>query len=204
SVPGGRARAFMFDAVRSGTARRGRIYLTRAARAHVAALALYTDAKGRPGRRVASGQVRHPKRGRWVSIRLSPGKVVAHHRYWIVVLGTGGRLAYRGTRRRCAVRNSVQRQLSSLPRRWRNGGGSGLCGIAAYVIQTTVHHLSTPAPSPPRPPPPVIPPPPPTPAAGSTSYVPAPCTQTLTPGANIQSALRAAAPGTVICLAPGN
>src|SRR6185437_14637855 len=102
------------------------------------------------------------------------------------------------------VRNSVQRQLSSLPRRWRNGGGSGLCGIAAYVIQTTVHHLSTPAPSPPRPTPPVIPPPPPTPAAGSTSYVPAPCTQTLTPGANIQSALRAAAPGTVICLAPGN
>lgn len=204
SVAGGRARAFMFAAVRSGTARRARIYLGHSDRPRAVMLALYTSTKGHPGRRLASGQVRRPHGGRWVSIRLSAGRLVAHHRYWIAVLATGGKLAYRGTSGRCASRNSAQRGLSSLPRKWRNGRRSGPCGISAYAIQTTIHHRSASPPSLPPSPPPVTPPAPPTPTAGVSSYVPAPCTQTLTPGANISGALRAAAPGTVICLGPGN
>ena len=208
AAPSGRARAFPLVATKSGTARRIRIYLTRATRARVAMLALYTNVKGHPSRRLASGLVRRPRRGRWATVKVSPASVRAHHRYWIALLGQGGRLAYRGTSGGCTSHSSAQGHLSSLPRRWRNGRRSSLCPISAYVIQTTVHHQSTgsPGPSPgPSPSPPVTPPPPPpTPAAGVAGYVAAACTQTLSPGANIQGALRAAAPGAVICLAPGS
>ncbi len=206
SIPSGRARAFPVVARSSGTAGRIRIYVTRSARAKVAMLALYSDVRGHPGRRLAAGRVRRPRRGRWATAKVSPAALRAHHRYWIALLGQGGRLAYRGTAGRCTSRSSAQAHLSSLPRRWRNGRRASLCPISAYVIQTTVHHplVGGPGGSPTPPPsPPTTPPPAPTPAAGISHYVPAPCTQTLTPGANIQGALRAAAAGTVICLAQG-
>jgi hypothetical protein len=204
SAPSGRARAFRFVAARSGTARRLRVYLTRADRARVVTVGLYTDVKGHPGRRLSSGTVRRPKGGRWASVSLTAAAVKIHHRYWVAVLGQGGRVAYRGAAGRCTGRSSSQRHLSSLPKRWSNGARSRLCAISAYVIQTTVHPVAGSPTAPVSPPvPPVTPPPPPTPAAGVSSYAPAPCTVILAPGANIQNTLHAAAPGTVVCLAAG-
>lgn len=207
SLPSGRARAFPFVAIRSGTARRVRIYLTRSSRAGIAVLALYSNVKGHPGRRLTNGLVRHPKNGGWASITVSPTRLRAHRRYWLAVLGRDGKLVYRRrTSGSCTSRNAAQRRMTSLPKRWRNGAASRSCPVSAYVIQTTVKHRAPGKPGGPgNTPPPTVPVPVPlTPAAGPTSYAPAPCTQTLTAGADIQGALRSAAPGTVICLAPGS
>ena len=96
-------------------------------------------------------------------------KLLAHHQYWIAVLGQGRPIAFRDRDvKSCSSQTSAQRRLRSLPSRWRGGKRYRSCGLSAYATTSrpattlgtppsTPSPPSNPAPAPPSPPSPPSP-----------------------------------------------
>ena len=136
----GVAESFPFTSPNSGTAQSLRLYVGARTGARRVVVGLYANRRGRPGRLLASGSVRFPGRGRWVTIGLTSrsrtfrsGAVHAGTGYWIAVLGVQGRLWLRERAGRgCAVATS-RRRSGSLPRSWKIRRTGSACSISAYV-----------------------------------------------------------------------
>jgi hypothetical protein len=212
--PAGRAAAFRFLTARSGDASSLRVFIPRAGRARFVLVGLYSDARGNPGRLLSSGSIARPKRGAWNAIAMLDTHLAAHHQYWLAILGKKGRLSFRARPSGpCASQTSRQQHLAALPQKWSTGTHLGMCPISAFVIAGRIVITSPPPASGTAP---TSSPTSPSGGGGSSgagagdvgattpTYTPAPCTSTIGPGADIQGALRSAAPGAVVCLASGS
>ena len=197
-------------ASKTGTARSARIYIDHANSARTVMVGVYGDVRGGPGSLLAHGSLRAPTRGAWNALRLSSHRIVAHHRYWLAVLGRGGTTAFRDRRAgRCRSQTSRQAHLKAFSVTWRSGAWYRTCPISAYILRTSIPKQVTskppskPAPRPPGTPTPG-PTPGPTPSVGPAGLIPATCTTTLSPGANLEQALSHASGGQVLCLTAGS
>jgi hypothetical protein len=133
----GRAEAFRFTAVRSGVAREIRLYVDRSNRSSVVAVAVYASVGGHPGRLLTGSSLRHPRSERWNRIAIRGTRIRRGDRYWIAVLGTGGRLVYRSRRDpACGRERSARTHLGALPARWRAAGNLATCAVSAYLSGT--------------------------------------------------------------------
>ena len=102
SSPTGRAQAFAQRARASGRISRLNVYLGRRSTASAVRLGLYSGARSRPGRRLASCTLRRPRAGTWNSCRVAPVRVAKRTRYWMAILQprkTRGKVWFRGARR---------------------------------------------------------------------------------------------------------
>src|SRR3954454_23252467 len=82
----GRARAFSQNPIAAGRISRLSVYLSRKSTASGVKLGLYSDARSRPGRRLAFCALTRPRGGRWNSCRVSPVIILRRTRYWAAVL----------------------------------------------------------------------------------------------------------------------
>lgn len=148
----GRAEAFRLRVGRSGKATAVRVYLDHSSRARRVAVAIYAGGRAGPKHLLTRGSARRAHAGRWVGVGVRAVRVRAGRRYWLAVLGTGGRLAYRDRPGSgCVSVESAGHGLRTLPRRWRDGTRWRSCPLSAYVLGRP-SRSQTPHPSPrPRP-----------------------------------------------------
>ena len=207
SEPAGHAEAFPFKAGRTGTARSARVYVDASTRASAVSMAVYWSRRGAPARLLTSGSLKHPRRRAWDAVSLRAVRLVKGKTYWVALLGHGGSIAYRDRMRgNCRSWTSAQTDLTRFAGTWRGARRFKTCPVSTYVLNTRAPKITgkptggSPSPSPT---PPASTPPAPVPSS-APPYVQVPCTTTLSPGADIQSALRSAAPGAGVCLNAGN
>ncbi len=151
SEPAGRSEAFPFVAQRSGIAAAIYLHTARSNAAHTVQVGIYSDAGGRPGRRLAAGSISRPRAGRWTKATIPHLKVRAGATYWLAVLGSGGRVAYRDERAiGCHSQEAAQTGLHALPAVWKPGRGWSTCFISTYVSgkPTSAPSVAAPPPGP--------------------------------------------------------
>jgi hypothetical protein len=134
----GRADAFRFTAAASGAPAGAGVYLDGSNTAARVVVGVYTDAGGHPGSLLWSGAVSSPHSGAWnlVSLRRRRRrpKLAAGRAYWLAVLGTRGKIAFRD-RQNCPLSvAAVPHRLGGLRRSWRGRATSRTCSISAFVF----------------------------------------------------------------------
>ena len=138
SVAAGRSRAFSFIARATGTAASEWLFIDSGTRASTAAVALYSNVHGHPGRRLTRGSSRTLRRHAWNSIKLASVTITRGRRYWLALLGRGGVIIFRARRaRRCASQASTQGHLRSLPVVWRRAARRPTCSVSAFVVASS-------------------------------------------------------------------
>lgn len=134
SAPSGRSVAFAMRAGRSGVASSVSVYVRASSRASTLRVALYTSAQDRPSQLLTAGAVRHPHTGAWVRVSVRAATLRAGQRYWLALLGTGGRLGYRSrTGTSCSGNEAVTAHLRRFPRSWTEARRRADCAPAAFV-----------------------------------------------------------------------
>jgi len=130
----GHAEAFPFHALRSGATTSISLYIDLANRARSVAVAIYSNAGGKPGALLTSGRTRRLRRGHWIRIAVHAKTLKKGNRYWIAVLGSGGTLVYRDRQGSgCSSAESAVRGLRRFPAHWRIGPRWATCPISSYV-----------------------------------------------------------------------
>jgi hypothetical protein len=109
---------------------------------------LYSDRGGHPGNLLAGGVNPSPTAGAWNQVALdSSPSVSSGSTYWLVLLGLGGRLAFRdenpGTANCSEI--SAEGDLTSLPATWTSGPRWTTCSASAYISETTSGSSASPA-----------------------------------------------------------
>jgi hypothetical protein len=109
---------------------------------------LYSDRGGHPGNLLAGGVNPSPTAGAWNQVALdSSPSVSSGSTYWVVLLGLGGRLAFRdenpGTANCSEI--SAEGDLTSLPATWTSGPRWTTCSASAYISETTSGSSASPA-----------------------------------------------------------
>ncbi len=137
----GRPEAFGLRAHASGRIATLRLYIDARSTATTVLIGLYTDANHRPGTLLGTGSLVAPHRGAWNSVALAPSRLIAGHRYWLTILGEGGTLRYRASRRgHCPSDASLRAHLRALPIAWSAGRfhRHTHCPISAYATAASV------------------------------------------------------------------
>lgn len=117
----GMAEAFQATAVSSGALATLKVYVDSGSSATTLRAGIYTDANGHPGRLLSTGSLSAPGSGGWRTMALSGASLAAGQKYWIAVLGTGGKLAFRDRRGAGRSETSASRRLTALPATWTTG-----------------------------------------------------------------------------------
>ena len=132
SIAAGSTRAFTFTGAVTGNATSITVFVDGQNRASKLIAGLYTDRSGHPGSLLASGAAA-PTSGAWNTVAIGAA-VSTGTKYWLAVLGTGGRLYVRqGTGGPCQSETSTQLHLTKLPSSWTRGAQTTDCPISAYV-----------------------------------------------------------------------
>jgi hypothetical protein len=161
------------------------LYVDRQSHGRAVAVGLYS---GEGHRLIAAGSTASLRAGAWNLVPLPRVRLRGAHRYWIAILSGRGVLAIRrGGGRRCDDARAAH--LAALPKRWRRLSRPGRaaeraapCPLSAY----TPAAAATP------------------PASSKPPDLTLPqCTETIGSKGDLAAALRAAAPGTVLCLDSG-
>lgn len=200
----GSAQVFGFASRSAGRATAIRIYL--GAHSHTTKLVagIYAYGGGFPRWRLVLGRLSEPRAGRWNTVKIRPTEILSGNRYGIAVLGSAGILYLRDhPGKDCQDTNSEQISATALPASWQSERLVIACRISAYVVGTSQvtgtgarasadslrgrRGQSSPQA-----------------VVGSVGAPAVTCTTKLNPGANLQSALAAASPGSVVCLNGGN
>lgn len=130
----GSADAFPFADRTPGSASAITIYVDIHSRAKRLLLGLYSDRRGRPSIRLASGSLRSPRAGAWNTIHISSTALNPGQNYWLGLLARGGTLYFRGDPHgRCHGLRARGSAFRSLPLRWRAASRKYRCPISAYV-----------------------------------------------------------------------
>lgn len=129
----GRVEVFEFRAQRSGIARAVHLYLNPLSEARSVRVALYTNLRGRPGSVRDRGLLRHPSRGKWNRIGIHPLRLDTGTRYWVALLGIGGRIGLRAAAGRCDSEQSLRSNLGRFPAQWKFGRMGHTCPASIYV-----------------------------------------------------------------------
>lgn len=122
SNPSGMAEAFQVTAAATGTASRLSVHIASTSTATKLFVGIYKDKSGHPGALLAQGSTNSVSPGQWNTVIAPPVAVTAGTKYWIALLGTGGRLDFRN--QQVATGNaetSVSKKLTSLPKGWKTG-----------------------------------------------------------------------------------
>jgi hypothetical protein len=142
SEPSGRAEAFPFRAGATGVTRSLGVYVDGPTVAKQLRVAIYTDRRQAPWKLLASGARRSPARGTWNVLGTKPTRLYRGRTYWLAVLGTGGRLAYRDRAGGpCHSQESAQTGLDLLPATWRSGPRWQTCPLSAAASPASVAQL---------------------------------------------------------------
>jgi hypothetical protein len=143
----GRPEAFGLRAHANGQIATLRLYIDAQSTATTVLIGLYTNADRGPGTLLGTGSLAAPHRGAWNSVTLAPSQLIAGHRYWLTILGEGGTLRYRASRRgRCPSDASIRANLRALPIAWSAGRfhRHTHCPISAYATAASVRRSSGP------------------------------------------------------------
>jgi hypothetical protein len=191
----GAAQVFPFTSRQRGTARAIRIYIGAHNQTRTVVAGVYAYRAGRPRKRLTYGTLSHVGAGRWNTVTVRPASIRPGHRYGIAVLATG-KVHLRDQSQACDGSRSELLTTNGLPVSWHGGRRQAACSISAYIPDVSPAALgASEAPA--------------VDADGSTvvgtaGAPPVVCAKTLEPGANVQSALAATAPGHVVCLGAGD
>jgi Right handed beta helix region len=150
----GRPEAFGLRARASGQIATLRLYIDAQSTATTVLIGLYTNSDRGPGTLLGTGSLTAPHRGAWNSVTLAPSQLTTGHRYWLTILGEGGTLRYRASRRgRCPSDASIRANLRALPIAWSAGRfhRHTHCPISAYATAASVRGSSGPSVAPPIP-----------------------------------------------------
>ena len=150
----GRSEAFGLRAHASGQIATLQLYIDAQSTATTVLIGLYTNSDRGPGTLLGTGSLAAPRRGAWNSVTLTLSPLVAGHRYWLTILGEGGTLRYRASRRgRCPSDASIRANLRSLPLAWSAGRfhRHTHCPISAYATAASVRGGGVPSTAPPIP-----------------------------------------------------
>ena len=176
--PANRAEAFSYSARSSGTASSVGLYVQSRARATRLRVAVYSNARGRPGVLLTAGSALRPRVRAWNRIGVRGAHLVAGHRYWLVVLPTRGKVALRYRRTRaCADADRRRLRMTNLPTHWRSRAAWQGCQVSAYVsgVSRAAPPTGGSGPTPPGSPSPPNPPSPPAPQTKSCFSTPSAC-----------------------------
>jgi hypothetical protein len=147
----GRSEAFGLRAHASGQIATLQLYIDARSTATTVLIGLYADSDRGPGTLLGTGSLAAPHRGAWNSVTLAPSPLIAGHRYWLTILGEGGTLRYRASRRgRCPSDASIRANLRSLPLAWSAGRfhRHTHCPISAYATAASVRGGGVPSAAP--------------------------------------------------------
>lgn len=135
SDPPGSSEAFRFTDGRSGRASTIMLFIAPGNRAKAVRAAIYTSGSGRPRTLLTSGVSRRLAVGKWNAVHVRATTLRAKHVYWVAILGSGGKLAFRdGVSRSCFSQQSRQTSLRRLPKRWAPGPKWPTCQLSAFVL----------------------------------------------------------------------
>jgi len=133
-LPAGQAEAFQLTAPRSGLAGAVHVYISSGSAAGTLIAGLYSADSRRPGTLLSTGSTPAPRAGTWATVSLAPAQLVAGRRYWLAILGEGGKLRYRDrSRGPCPSVTSADRKLDALPASWSTAKAYSDCPVSAYV-----------------------------------------------------------------------
>ncbi len=130
----GQAEAFQTTASANGTVSTMSFYLDRRNGARQVFIGLYSNGSGHPRTLLCSGSTSSPVAGQWNTVAVSPAvAITAGRTYHIVLLGTGGTIAYRDTGNGGHSETSSQTNLASLPNTWSTGTSWSSSPVSAYA-----------------------------------------------------------------------
>jgi hypothetical protein len=131
----GTAEAFQYTASATGTGRRIWIYIDAGSTATSVTVGLYSNtSSNNPGSRLTQATITNPVKGAWNSVVLTTTPSLTNGgRYWIAVLGLGGRVQFRDTALGGLAQTSSQTTLSGLPLTWTPGTIYHNSPMSAYV-----------------------------------------------------------------------
>jgi len=128
------ALAFRFISTKSGVATTIMLYVDARSRVRSVLVALYSDRRGRIGRRLSFGTRARVARGRWNPVAIAPVAVRTRAAYWLVVRGRGGTLYLRARRRgECASRFVPLAAAGGSANLWPATLRWSTCSPSAYV-----------------------------------------------------------------------
>ena len=118
-LPGGRAAAFSVRAGAGGLAGLAHVYLGSGSTSETLTVGLYEGQGRLPAALISTGSAALTTSGGWIAVTIKPITLIAHRKYWLAVLATGGSLRYRDEKHRpCGDVLSSQ----STPRPYRQAG----------------------------------------------------------------------------------
>ncbi len=133
SNPQGKAEAFRTTAATTGSVTSLSVYLDSGSTATKLVAGLYTDKNGHPGTLLKQGTLSSPGSGGWKKVSLPPVSINAGSKYWIALLGTGGKLWFRDAAGGTSQPSETSAQtLSTLPGTWSTGTPSSSGPLSAY------------------------------------------------------------------------
>jgi hypothetical protein len=137
--PAGTAEAFPYAAQTSGTAARLGLYVDVTNAASHIILGLYSDARGQPGRLLATGTLSGVRAsvGQWHEAAVKPTPaLVAGQTYWIAMLAPAGQgtLGFRDVATGGGEFVSAATSLAQLPATWSSGTKFTNAPAAAYAV----------------------------------------------------------------------
>ena len=96
---------------------------------------IYSDANGHPGSLLAKGTRTSPSAGAWNKVSVPSTAIASGKKYWLALLGTGGRLQYRDGSggSNCHSENSKSTSLTTLPTAWQSGQTWASCPLSGYA-----------------------------------------------------------------------
>jgi hypothetical protein len=118
----GLAEALQYTASATGTARTLSLYIDAGSAAKSVVVGLYADGGGKPGALLTQGTITSPQAAAWNTVSVSAAQVSAGTKYWLALLGVGGRVNFRDVASGAGpTQNSAQANLSGLPSTWGSG-----------------------------------------------------------------------------------
>ena len=130
----GTATAYSSTARASGKVTRLHLFADASTTATSAVVGIYSDRKGRPDSRLAQTTISNLRSGSWNSISVPTAAVGDGKRYWVAVFAPrgGGTLVLRDSEKGGRADTSSQRNLTSLPPRWKSNPGTSPGSVSVY------------------------------------------------------------------------
>jgi hypothetical protein len=134
--PAGKAEAFLYTAVASGSVAKLSIYIDSNSTATQVVVGLYTNGTGdNPSSLLTQATIANPVKGTWNTVTVPAASVTAGTKYWIAVLGpaNSGVVKFRDTGSGAKAQTSSQGNLTSLPATWTPGTNYFNSPMSAYA-----------------------------------------------------------------------
>jgi hypothetical protein len=140
-----RSETFVFRARASGPVAKLLLHVDQSGTARSIAVALHSDAQGRPGQRLSTGLLASPRGGSWAAVSLVPTRLTAGKRYWLSLVSRGAKRRASNSRRGACKGTRGIRPPAGAPTATQAIGAlrvHGGCPIFAYLMLEPVRQPS--------------------------------------------------------------